>query len=128
MTKITKEYRTLIRRTADLELGVKMHLITLGAELVSKELITPEQYEETRNRLKPLDERAANLIYFVQVKVRQDPEYFYVFVDILEDINKYVYENPKLISMLLVIMAAVCTYHAPPPPKKKNYIYIYTYV
>ena len=90
---MTKEYRTLVRCTADLELGVKMELISLGAELVSAELITPEQYHETRNLHIPLDVRAANLVYFVQLKVKQDPEWFHIFVDILEDTgnNKYVY-------------------------------------
>ena len=85
MTKITKEYQTLIRCTADLQLGVKMDLISLGAELVSAELITPEQYHETRNLHVSREMRAANLVEFVQLKVRQDPECFHVFVDILKN-------------------------------------------
>ena len=90
---MTKEYRALVRCTADLELAVKMELISLGAELVSAKLITPEQYHETRNLHIPLDVRAANLVYFVQLKVKQDPKWFHVFVGILEDTgnNKYVY-------------------------------------
>ena len=92
MTKITKEYQTLVRCTHDLQLGVKMELISLGAELVSAELITPEQYHEARNLHTPLDVRAADLVEFIQLKVQQDPECFYVFVDILKNTssNKYV--------------------------------------
>ena len=103
MTKITKEYRTLVRCTVDLELGMKMELISLGAKLVSAELITPEQYHEARNLHISLDVRAANLVYFVQVKVRQDPECFHVFVDILKNtsINKYVHvEVPSAVHVV----------------------------
>ena len=82
---MTKEYRTLVRCTVDLELAVKMELISLGAELVSAELITPEQYHETINLHTPLDVRAANLIYFIQLKVRQDSECFHVFIDVLKN-------------------------------------------
>ena len=90
---MTEEYRTLVHCTVDLELGVKMELISLGAKLVSAELITPEQYHEARNLHIPLGVRAADLIYFVQLKVQQDPKCFHVFVDVLKNtsINKYVY-------------------------------------
>ena len=61
--------------------------------MVSAELITPEQYHETRNLCISREKRAADLIEFIQVKVQQDPECFHVFVDILKNtsINKYVY-------------------------------------
>ena len=108
---MTKEYRTLVRCTADLELGMKMELISLGAKLVSAELITPEQYHETRNLCISWEKRAADLIEFVQVKVRQDPECFHVFVDILKNtsINKYVHvEIPRCCACCcMVIMAAI---------------------
>lgn len=90
---MTREYRTLVRCTADLELGVKMQLIRLGAKLVSAGLITPDENNEARNPYIPLDMRAADLVYLVQVKVQQDPKRFCVFIDILEEIgnNKYVH-------------------------------------
>ena len=103
---MTKEYRTLVQCTADLQLAVKMDLISLGAELVSAELITPEQYHEARNLCIPLGVRAANLVYFVQVKVQQDPECFHVFVDILKNtsINKYVHvEVPRCYACYIVV-------------------------
>jgi hypothetical protein len=109
MTKMTRKYRTLVRCTADLQLGVKMHLIPLGAKLVSVGLITPDQYREIRNRHVSRLERAADLVDSIQVKVQQDPKCFYVFTRILEDINKYdqimyspwydivyVYESPNI--------------------------------
>ena len=116
MTKITKEYRTLVRCTADLELGVKMELISLGAKLVSAELITPEQYHETRNLCISREVRAANLVEFVQVKVQQDPECFHVFIDVLKNtsIYKYVHvsiEVPRCCACCcMVIMAAIYIY------------------
>ena len=107
MTKITEEYQTLIRCTADLQLGVKMELISLGAELVSAELVTPEQYHEARNLHTPLGVRAADLVYFVQRKVQQDPECFHVFVNILKNtsINKYVHiEVPRCCACCCVVL------------------------
>ena len=114
MTKTTKEYQTLVRCTVDLELAMKMELISLGAELVSAELITPEQYHEARNLHIPLSVRAANLVYFIQIKVQQDPECFHVFVDVLKNtsINKYVHvEVPRCRACCcVVIMAAIYIY------------------
>ena len=85
---MSPEYQTLICHTYDLQIAVKMELIPLGAKLVSVKLITLDQYEEIRNLHRPLDIRAADLVYFVQVKVQQDPKCYDVFVAILE--NKYV--------------------------------------
>ena len=85
---LSPEYRTLVQHTYDLQLAVKMQLVPLGAKLVSAELITPDQYEEIRNPYKPREDRAADLIYLVQVKVLQDPKYYADFVAVLE--NKYV--------------------------------------
>ena len=113
MTKITKEYQTLVRCTRDLQLGVKMELISLGAELVSAELITPEQYHEARNPYISREMRAADLVEFVQLKVKQDPECFHVFIDVLKNtsINKYRYvhvEVPRCCACCcMVIMAAI---------------------
>ena len=87
--KMTKEYRTLVRHTADLLVAVKMELISIGAELVSAELITPDQYDEIINPYRSPAERAARLVRFVQVKVQQDPQFYDIFVDIIKD-KKYV--------------------------------------
>ena len=82
------EYRTLVRCTYYLQLAVKLELVPLGAKLVSAELITPDQYEEIRNPYRPREDRAADLIYIVRVKVQQDPQCYDDFVAALE--NKYV--------------------------------------
>ena len=79
------EYKILVHHTADLQLAVKMHLIDLGGKLVSAGLITPDQYQTIRNRCTPLEERAADLVYFVQVRVQQDPKFYHIFVAILKE-------------------------------------------
>ena len=87
---MTKEYQTLVRHTADLQSAVKMELITLGAKLESAELITPEQYDEVINHYRSPADRAADLVRFIQNKVKQDPQFYYIFVyDIIKD-KKYV--------------------------------------
>ena len=83
------EYRTLVRCTYHLELAVKLELVPLGAKLVSAELITPDQYKEIRNPYRECKNRAADLIYIVQVKVQQDPRCYDEFLAALE--NKYVH-------------------------------------
>ena len=82
------EYQTLVRCAEYLQLAVKLELVPLGAKLVSAELITPDQYKELRNRCIPCEDCAADLIYIVQVKVKQNPQCYGDFVAVLE--NKYV--------------------------------------
>jgi hypothetical protein len=78
------EYKVLIYHTADLELAVKESLTPLGAQLVSAQIITPEQYAKIRNPHQPINERGADLVGYVQNKVRQDPRYYYAFIGTLK--------------------------------------------
>ena len=68
---MSPEYQTLVNHTDDLQLAVKMELVSIGAKLVSAKLITPDQYREVQNSNSYLsrEERAANLVDLVQVKV-----------------------------------------------------------
>ena len=86
---MTPEYRTLVRHTYDLQLAVKMELVSVGAKLVSALLITPDQYQEVRNPYLSLKERAAYLIDLVQNKVQQHPRWYAVFIAAVKE-NKYV--------------------------------------
>ena len=77
------EYEVLIRHTVDLQLAVKTNLISLGAQLVAIQVITPDQYHEIRNPNRPDNERAADLVGYVQSKVRQNPLHYQAFIEAL---------------------------------------------
>ena len=84
------EYEVLIRHTVDLQLAVKTNLISLGAQLVAAQIITPDQYQEIRNPHRSVNERAADLIEYVQSKVRQSPQHYHAFIDALrKDESEY---------------------------------------
>ena len=82
---MSREYQTLVHRTADLQLAVKMELSSLGAKLVSARLITPDQYEKIRNPYRQCESCAADLVHFIQVKVRQHPRWYGVFINVLKE-------------------------------------------
>ena len=84
------EYEVLIRHAVDLRLIVKENLFPLAARLVSAMIITSEQYYEIRNAWRPVDERAANLVGYVQDRVKRDPRCYHVFIDALRsDLTQY---------------------------------------
>ena len=84
------EYEVLVRHTVDLQLAVKDNLTPLGAKLVAAEIITPDQYGEIRNPHRPANERGADLVGYVQNKVRQDPQHYHTFVGALKsDLSQY---------------------------------------
>ena len=84
------EYEVLIRYTVDLQLAVKESLTPLGAQLVSAQIITPDQYREIRNTHRPVNERGADLVGYVQNKVRQNPRHYDAFIGALKsDLSQY---------------------------------------
>ena len=84
------EYEVLVRHTVDLQVAVQDNLIPLGARLVSAQIITPDQYAEIKNAHRPVDERGADLVGYVQNKVRQDPRQYHAFIDTLKsDLSQY---------------------------------------
>ena len=79
----------LIRHTVDLQLAVKESLTPLGAQLLKLSLPTSIEKSET-----PTDqfnnERGADLVRYVQNKVRQDPRHYDAFVGALKsDLSQY---------------------------------------
>ena len=90
MAESVKYYEVLIRHTVDFQLAVKENLTPFGAQLVASEIITPDQYREIRNAHRPLNERGADLVGYVQNKVRQDPRYYHAFIGALKsDLSQY---------------------------------------
>ena len=78
------QYKVLIRHTADLQRAVKDNLTSLGAELVSAQIINLDQYEVIRNAHRAVNERGADLVGYVQNKVRQDPRHYHAFLGALQ--------------------------------------------
>ena len=84
------EYKVLIRHTVDLQVAVEDNLTPLGAQLVAAEIITPNQYREIRNAHRPVNERGADLVGYVQNKVYQDPQHYHTFLGVLQsDLSQY---------------------------------------
>ena len=59
---------------------LRMDLINLGAQLVSAQIITPDQYDKIRNAHQSVNERVADLVGYVQRKVLQNPWYYHAFI------------------------------------------------
>ena len=84
------EHRTLVLLTSELELAVKGDLLRLGSQLVSVGLITTDKYGGIRNHFIPPEGRAADLVQFVQDKVRRDAQCYNTFIAVLEsDLCQY---------------------------------------
>ena len=79
------EYRTLIHHTANLHSAVKSQLVSLGARLVSLDLIAPEKYDEFRLLCNPEVNRAADLVRLIQDKVKQNPRCYHTFIAALQE-------------------------------------------
>ena len=80
----TQEYTTLKQVVPQLRLAVQSNLVTLSGHLFAKGLITDEEEIELRNDSKSRAYRAADLISMVMNKVKLDPQYFKIFIDILK--------------------------------------------
>ena len=84
------EYKVLVCHTADLELAVRENLTSLGARLVSAEIITRDQYREIRNTQRSVNERGADLVDYVQNKVQRNPRHYHAFIGALKsDMSQY---------------------------------------
>ena len=81
---VSAEYDTLVHHTADLQLAVKTNLTSLGGNLVSINLLNSDQYAIIRNQHNASNDRAADLIEFLKVKVLQNPENFHNFICVLK--------------------------------------------
>ena len=84
------EFEILIRHTTDLQVAVRANLTPLGAQLVSAQIITHGQYSKIRNAHRPVDERGADLVEYIQNKVLQNPQHYHTFIDVLRsDLSQY---------------------------------------
>ena len=84
------EYGALIQHTGDLKLAVRANLTSLGAQLLSAKVITTDQYDEIRIAQRSSNDRAADLVRYVQDKVRQNCQHYYAFIGALkEDESEY---------------------------------------
>ena len=115
------EYEVLIRHTTDLQVAVKNNLTLLGAQLVTLQIITPDQYEEIRNRHQPVIERAADLVGYVQNKVRQNPRHYHAFIDALRsDESQYGDILMKLEQAMLSHVSEQQPVTPQPPPPRED--------
>ena len=83
-----------------------MELVSVGAKLVSAELITPDQYREILNPYKPYGVCAAYLIDLVQVKVQQHPQWYAVFITVIKE-NKYVLYDKSIVSYMYLSQGSI---------------------
>ena len=116
------EYEVLVRHTVDLQVAVEDNLIPLGAQLVTAQIITPDQYEEIRNAHRPVNERGADLVGYVQNKVRQDPRHYHAFLGALRsDLSQYGDILTKLEqAMLSQTSEQKPEIPQPPPPREDD--------
>ena len=80
----TPEYLTIVARTEDLRLVLQYDLISIGGFLMSCGLISPDQYSRSRNRMFTESERAADLVQWIQDKVRGNAQNYHTFTGVLQ--------------------------------------------
>ena len=81
----SREYRTLMSANSKLTQVVKDKITLLGAELLSRNLITTDSYVELRNTDHSPYKRVDHLVALITDKAEQDPRHFYTFVEILDE-------------------------------------------
>ena len=83
------EYKTLLRHATDLRLTLQDNLNGLSIDFMSKDIITPDQSDELRNRQLPKADRAADLVSWILRKVQEDVGVYSTFTDILKKEGPY---------------------------------------
>ena len=117
------EYEVLVHHTVDLQLHVAVedNLIPLSDQLVAAEIITPDQYREIRNAHRPVNERGADLVRFVQNKVRQNSWQYHVFLGVLRsDLSQYGDILTKLEQTMLSVESERHPMIPQPPPPRED--------
>ena len=110
------EYKVLIRHTSDLQVAVKNDLTPLGGRLVAAEIITPDQYEVIRNAQRPANDRGADLVGYVQNKVRQNPRHYHAFIDILRSDESQYGDILTKLEQARLLQASERQFVIPQPP------------
>ena len=71
--------------TRVLRTAVQTHLFSLGASLLSEELISTDNDSDIRNTMHSEPERAARLIEILQLQVKLEPQNFHTFLSVLDN-------------------------------------------
>ena len=80
----TPEYLTIVFKTEDLRLALQYDLTSIGGALMSRGIISPDQYSRLRNRMFAEHERAADLIQWIQDKVAGNAGNYHRFIEVLQ--------------------------------------------
>ena len=85
----TLEYKTISATTEKLALALQHHLVSIGGTLVSRGVITPDQYAKLRNKMYTEAERAADLVEWIQAEIKGDNQIYHTLVEVLQQNPQY---------------------------------------
>ena len=86
----TPEYKTISATTEKLRLALQNHLVSIGGALVGHEVIAPDQYTKLRNKMHSEDERAAELIGWIEADIRGGKiKIYHKFIEVLQQDPMY---------------------------------------
>ena len=83
LSEDSPEYRTIIRACSHLTFAVQHALVSLSSDLITTQLISPEIGTSLTNGSRDKIERALELVTLVTNKIKQNPQNYHVFVEIL---------------------------------------------
>ena len=81
----TAEYQTIKKCAPELKIATQHTLTKLSGHLLSRGLITADQYGELGNIMHSESDRAAKLISLILNKVELAPKYYSVFINALKE-------------------------------------------
>ena len=85
MSRNSAEYRAILKATGKLTKTFRNNITSICAELVAKDLITPDQQRSLRNPNHDPLERAADLVQLLTDKVEANSANYHTLVKILEE-------------------------------------------
>ena len=84
------EYRCLSFHLSSVQYAVSSNLLSLGARLLSLGIISHDTYESLLISSRTMTERAGSLMFYIQQRVRLQPDCYHLFIDVLmEDWDLY---------------------------------------
>ena len=85
----TPEYKRVQQLFSQLVTAIEDDLIIISGHLMSRGMITQENYQDFANWSKPAYTRAASLVQTVLNRVKLDKGYYYDFIQVLEKNKEY---------------------------------------
>lgn len=85
----TPEYKLIQRLTPELRTAIQDDLQDISDHLLSRGIITRENYQDFTSWARPVYARAASLIQVVQNRIKLNNGYFYDFIQVLEKNKQY---------------------------------------